>query len=325
MLAARVHAFGSDPRVDDVPEPKRLDGETLVEVEYAPIGHLDLTVLTGTFVHRPELPYVPGTDGAGRVLESATHTSGSAVRIRGAGLGLARDGTWRQVVSVPDDAVHHVPDGVDPALASLFFSPATTAHVAVHEVGELQRGERVAVTGAAGAVGSLAVQLALRGGASLVAAVVGRPEKADAVPAGAQVVQAGEPLPEEIDLLVDTVGGAALPERIGQLRPGARAVLVGYTAGTSVAFDLPALFAADVRLLPVNMLRRAAQTGALAAELLTLLTSGELRLPYTVRPLHELPLALEDMRNGRVVGRVALDLRNTSQPDHATLSRGQEE
>jgi NADPH:quinone reductase len=290
----------------------RAAGETLVEVAYAPIGHLDLTVMTGTFVHRPELPYVPGTDAGGRVLESDVHRPGSPVRLRGGGLGLTRDGTWRQLVAAPDDAVHALPEDVDLALGSLFYSPATTAHTAVHEVGALQEGERVAVTGAAGAVGSLAVQLALRGGASLVAALVSSPEKAAALPASTQVVLPDEPLPKEIDLLVDTVGGPQLPARVLQLRAGARAVLVGYTAGTSVTFELPALFAADVRLLPVNMLHRAPRMGPLAAELLALLTTGELHLPYTVRPLADLADALEEMRSGRVVGRIALDVRDTA-------------
>jgi NADPH:quinone reductase-like Zn-dependent oxidoreductase len=307
VIAARVHAFGSEPRLDDVAEPVPSDGESLVEVAVAPVGHLDLTVMTGTFVHRPPLPYVPGTDAAGRIVASATHPPGARVRIRGGGLGLVRDGTWQQRVAIPDSALHPVPDGVDLGLASLFFSPATTAHVALHEVGGLQTGERVAVTGAAGAVGSLAVQLALRGGASLVAGVVGRPGKAAAVPDGAEVVRPGEALPADIDLLVDTVGGPRLGELVGQLRRGGRVALVGYTAGTTVSLELPALLAADIRLLPVNMLVRADRVGPLAAELLELLASGGLQLPFEVRPLTALTTALDDVRNGRVVGRVALD------------------
>jgi NADPH:quinone reductase len=307
VIAARVHAFGSEPQLDEVKEPVSGDGESLVEIAAAPVGHLDLTVMTGTFVHRPSLPYVPGTDAAGRVISSATHPEGTPVRVRGGGLGLARDGTWQQRVVAPDGALHPIPDGVDLALASLFFSPATTAHVALHEVGGLQTGERVAVTGAAGAVGSIAVQLALRGGASLVAGVVGRPGKAAAVSEGAQVVLPGEPLPADIDLLVDTVGGPRLGELVAQLRRGGRVALVGYTAGTAVSFELPALLAADIRLLPVNMLVRADRVGPLAAELLDLLASGALRLPFEVRPLTALATALDDVRNGRVVGRVALD------------------
>jgi NADPH:quinone reductase len=307
VIAARVHAFGSEPRLDDVEEPIPRSGESLVDVVVAPVGHLDLTVMTGRFVHRPQLPYVPGTDAAGRVLASGVHDPGTPVRVRGGGLGLSRDGTWRRRVVAPDEALHVVPEGVDLALASLFFSPATTAHVALHEVGALQPGERVAVTGAAGAVGSLAVQLALRAGAAHVAGVVGRPEKAAAVPHGAEVVLPGEPLPADVDLLVDTVGGPRLAELAVQVRSGGRVALVGYTAGTTISLDLPALLAADVRLLPVNMLARAARMAPLAAELLELLASGVLRLPFEVRPLTTLATALDDVREGRVVGRVALD------------------
>jgi len=56
----------------------------------------------------------------------------------------------------------------------------------------------------------------------------------------------------DADLLVDTVGGPGLPGRLSSVRPGGRAVLVGYTAGTTVPLDLPALLRADVKTLPVE-------------------------------------------------------------------------
>jgi NADPH:quinone reductase-like Zn-dependent oxidoreductase len=297
VLAARVHAFGVDPVLDEVAEPVPAAGEHLVEIGAAALGHIDLTVLTGEFVARPELPYVPGTDGAGVVVETGEH-----VRIRGGGLGLTRDGTWRGRATAPTAALHPVPADVDVALAASFFSPATTAHVAVHELGELAAGERVAVTGATGAVGSLAAQLALRAGAAEVQALVGRPEKVGLVARGARVVDA----PDRVDLLIDTVGGAALPQRIAGVRPGGRAVLVGYTAGTDVTFALPSLLATAVRLLPLSMLEWGPRIGARADELLTLLQRGELTLPVERRPLRELAGALADLRSGRVVGRIVL-------------------
>jgi NADPH:quinone reductase-like Zn-dependent oxidoreductase len=151
-------------------------------------------------------------------------------------------------------------------------------------------------------VGSLAAQLALRAGAAEVQALVGRPEKVGLVARGARVVDA----PDRVDLLIDTVGGAALPQRIAGVRPGGRAVLVGYTAGTDVTFALPSLLATAVRLLPLSMLEWGPRIGARADELLTLLQRGELTLPVERRPLRELAGALADLRSGRVVGRIVL-------------------
>jgi NADPH2:quinone reductase len=305
VRAARVHAFGADPVVDDVGAPERRPGETLVEIAAAPVGQIDLTVLSGTFVHRPPLPYIPGTEAGGTVVSSETLDPGRAVRVRGAGLGLTTDGTWRPLIAVPDEALQALPPNIDPALAAGALAPALSAYTAVREIGELRPGERVAVTGGAGAVGTLAVQLALRAGAGEVLALVGSPEKRDVVAEGARAVARDEPLPPQVDLLIDTVGGPRLPELIRSMPSGSRAVLVGYTAGTHVTFELPTLLAANVRLLPLSMLHRR-PSPVLITELLELLRDGDLHLPLTVRPLEEVADAIAVVRAGGVVGRILL-------------------
>jgi NADPH:quinone reductase-like Zn-dependent oxidoreductase len=311
MRAARVHAWGADPAVDDAPEPEAGAGETLVAVAAAAIAHIDLTVASGEFAHRPPLPYVPGTEGAGMVVASARFGPGTSVRIRGEGVGLWRDGTCAALAAVPDGALFAVPAEADLRLAAAFLSPCLTAHVALHDVGGLAPGERVLVTGASGAVASVAVQLALRAGAEVVA-VSRDPERArGALPAGAAVVApddldaAGAPF----DLLLDTVGGPLLPGLVlRRVRPGGRAVLVGYAAGEEATFALPLLMAADVRLLPMNLIRRGAGRERAAGELLAALTRGDLTLATTVVGLDELPSALAMIRDGTAAGRVVVDL-----------------
>ncbi|MGZ5236053.1 MAG: zinc-binding dehydrogenase, partial [Caldimonas sp.] len=80
------------------------------------------------------------------------------------------------------------------------------------------------------------------------------------------------------DLLVDAVGGPPLATLFARLVPGGRAVLVGYTAGRRVELDLAELMQRDVRLLPLNMLRREAEARAAAPELLARLADGRLVL-----------------------------------------------
>jgi NADPH:quinone reductase len=87
-----VGEIGAPPRLDDLPEPTAGMDETLVEIEAAAVGHLDLTVAAGEFPVRPSAPYVPGTDGAGRVLASGSFETGTPVWIRGGGVGLLRNG-----------------------------------------------------------------------------------------------------------------------------------------------------------------------------------------------------------------------------------------
>ena len=91
------------------------------------------------------------------------------------------------------------------------------------------------MTGASGAVGSLVVQLALDAGAEVV-------------------TEAGE----QVTLLVDTVGGSVLAAALPGVAPGGRAVLVGYTAGNTLALDIAHFLQRDVALLPLNMFRREA-------------------------------------------------------------------
>ena len=319
-----MHAWASEPVVEELPDPAPGPGESLVAMAAAAVAHIDLTVAGGTFAHRPSLPYVPGTEGAGHVVRSDRHAVGAPVRVRGGGVGLTRDGTCAQLGAFPDEALTEVPAGTDLIVAATFFAPSLTAHAALTEVGGLAAGELVAVTGAAGAVGSMAVQLALRAGAEVVA-VVRDAEKARALGEGVQCVLrereedvAGAVLDAArrvratgtgVDLLLDTVGGAELAALVTRaVRPGGRAVLVGYTAGESVTLDLPALLAADVRVLPMNLINRGPGLAATAADLLAAIGRGELTLARTRWPLESIGEALASVRDGTATGRVAVTI-----------------
>jgi NADPH2:quinone reductase len=308
MRAALVHAWATDPVVEDAPDPQRGEGESLVQVAAASVAHIDLTVASGAFPHKPELPYSPGTEGAGTVIESNRFAERTRVRIRGGGVGLWRSGTCAELVAVPDEALAEIPAEASFEVAASFFSPCLTAYAALHEVGEVQAGERVAVTGASGAVGSIAMQLAASAGAEMVA-VTRDPSRAPAIPPGAEVVEPGGPF-EPVHLLFDTVGGTLLPKLLFEgVKPGGRAVLVGYAAGEQLTLPLPLLMAADVRLLPMNLIRRGAGLEDVAARLLDDIVRGDLQLPLTVLPLEAIGEALDRIRAGTATGRVALSVR----------------
>ncbi|MGP3776867.1 quinone oxidoreductase family protein [Streptomyces sp. SDT5-1] len=306
-----LEEFGALPRLVERPVPEPAPGHTLVRMKAATVAHLDLNVLDGQFGILPELPAAPGTEGSGVVLASGTHPAGALVRVRGEGLGLSREGAWAQHVLVPDAAVEVVPDGVDPTLACSYFSPVGTAWAAVHAVGRVEAGERVLVTGASGAVGALAVQLAGRAGAEVIG-VVGREAKLAHVPGSARAVLAADLAPDTVggavDVLVDTVGGTVLRDALAHVRPGGRAALIGYTAGRELTVDLADFLLADVALLPVNMIHRGACVAPDVARLLPDLASGALTLPYERYGMEELGEAVRRLRAGEVVGRAVIDL-----------------
>ncbi|MGW2257471.1 quinone oxidoreductase family protein [Streptomyces sp. NPDC001780] len=306
-----LERFGTLPRLVERPVPVRGPGQTLVRVRAAQVAHLDLNVVDGKFGILPDLPSVPGTSACGVVLASDTHAEGGLVRINGKGLGLRRDGGWAEHAVVPDAAVLPVPEGTDPALACGYFSPAGTAWLAVHSVAGVRSGERVLVTGASGAVGALAAQLAARAGAEVIG-VVGRPAKLSHVPAPAKPLLATELSPEAVggpvDAIVDTVGGPVLRDALALVRPRGRAALVGYTAGREFSVDLADFLLADVALLPVNLMSRGKEVAADTERLLTELASGELTLPIERHGIEGLGQAVDRLRSGEAVGRVVLDL-----------------
>jgi NADPH:quinone reductase-like Zn-dependent oxidoreductase len=304
-----VHEWGADPVLEEAPDPRPAGAESLVAVHAASVAHIDLTVASGEFAHKPPLPHVPGTEGAGTIVESATYEAGARVRIRGAGVGIWRAGTCSELAAIPDEALAPIPDEASFEAAASFFSPCLTAYAALHQVGELRAGERVVVTGASGAVGSIAMQLAEKAGAEVIA-ITRDPGRAPAIPAGAEVRAPGDS-DLEADLLFDTVGGPHLPALLlGAVKPGGRAVLVGYAAGEQLTLPLPLLMAADVRLLPMNLIRRGAGLEDVAAGLLDDIVSGDLTLPITVLELDEIAEALERIRAGTAMGRVALRVRD---------------
>ena len=293
-------------RLDPQPEP----GRTIVAVSAAAVGHLDATVVDGALDTLPSLPLIPGVEASGVVLASECHTVGTQVVVRGAGVGLAIDGCWATHVSAPDDAIRPWPAGMDAALAATYFVPATTASVALHEVGGLQPGETVLVTGAAGAVGTIAGQLAVSAGSPVIA--VASDPSSVRIP-GSTVIAAADTAAQReaisasgCSLIIDTVGGPDLTLRASWLPPGSRVAVVGYTHGLAATLHLPSWLMADVSLLPVNTIARSAAALEAAPSLERGLLDGSLTLEVTTAPLEELPALLGRLRSGGIRGRAAV-------------------
>lgn len=272
MKAVRIHGWNQPPSIEEAAEPVRVAGRSIVRMAAATVGHIDRTVWSGRFLAHPPLPYIPGVEAAGVVVDSERFAAGQRVWLRGGGLGTAIDGTWCELIDAPDEALGLLPEDVPMTLGSAFFSPCTSAWTALHDVAKLQPGERLLVTGATGAVGSLTVQLALELGAKVAVEVTSG---------------------EAVDALIDTVGGPLLQSALACVVPGGRAVLVGYTAGNELTLSLAHFLQRDVSLLPLNMFRREASGRARAPELLARLADGRLRLAVQEFALADAAEALE--------------------------------
>ncbi len=158
MQAIRVHEFG-DPevlRLDEVPRPEPADGtdEVLVRVQAAGVNPVDTYVRAGAYTTLPPLPYTPGSDAAGTLVDTdeRVYLSGSL------------SGTYAEYTLCRRDQVHPLPDGLTYAQGAGLGVPYATAYRALFQRARAVAGERLLVHGATGGVGLAAVQFALAAG-----------------------------------------------------------------------------------------------------------------------------------------------------------------
>lgn len=150
----------ADLKVSEVPKPSISgNGEVLVKIEASGINPSDLGSVQGRFP-AAVLPRIVGRDFAGKVVDSPADLVGAEVWGTGGDLGISRDGTHAEYLVVPREAVARRPQTLSTEEASIAGVPFITAFSAMFRLGQLKEGEWVIVSGAAGAVGQAAIQLA---------------------------------------------------------------------------------------------------------------------------------------------------------------------
>jgi len=221
--------------VKDLPRPVPGDDQVLIRVRAAGVAFPEVLQSRGLYQLKPELPFTPGAEIAGDII-NAPDGSGFAPGDRVASLCLL--GGFAEEAVAPLDTTFKLPDTVSYEQgASLIFNYGT-AYFALVERGQLQAGESVLVQGAAGGVGTAAIQVAKAFGAGRVIAVTSTPEKgAVALEAGADefVLADGfkDALKERggVDIVVDPVGGDRFTDSLRCLNDDGRLLVIGFTAG----------------------------------------------------------------------------------------------
>ena len=170
------HEFGPPENVlglaeEEVPEPRA--GEMLIRVEAAPINPADLNIIEGKYPKRPELPAVPGTEGAGVIHSIGPEVSGFKIGDRVIVPNAA--GAWREYVTVPASGVISVPLDIPPLQAAMLRVNPPTAWRMLHDFVNLKPGDWVIQNAANSGVGRAAIVIAKAMGVHTVN-VVRRPE-----------------------------------------------------------------------------------------------------------------------------------------------------
>ena len=246
MRAARVLRLDGPSGVDvvEIDEPVPADGELLVDVHATGLAFPDLLLSQGKYQHKPEPPFTLGVDFAGVV---RTAGGGFAAGDRVAGWGTI--GGAAEVVACPPDRLFPLPDSVGYRPGACLPLNYLAAHYALVFRAGLAAGETVLVHGAAGGVGTAAVQIAKAYGARVLA--VDTPEKAGvAAAAGADEVLAPDQvagLGRVVDVVLDTVGGSQLVlDSLRVLAPLGRFLVFGFAGGEIASVKLNRLLLSNV-------------------------------------------------------------------------------
>jgi NADPH:quinone reductase len=294
MRAIRLHAFGpaENLRYEEVDDPVPAPGQVRIAVAAAGLHVIDTVIRAGRpqgALPLPELPAIPGREVAGVVDALGPGVDeGLLGRRVVAHLGPASGG-YAELAVRDADALHAIPDGLADDAAVAMIGTGRTA-MAILEVAQLQAGDVVLVTAAAGGLGSLLVQAGRNAGATVVGAAGGEAKVAHVRELGADVAidYAQADWSErvrraldgrEVTVALDGVGGRLGRDALELLRPGGRLVLFGFASGEPTPLTVGDLFSRGLTVsaaIGPRILRRPGGMRELEERALAAAASGQL-------------------------------------------------
>ena len=287
----------------EIAEPAPARNEALVEIHAFSLNRGELS----SFARNNE-GWVPGQDVAGIVLRQAATGEGPPAGARV--VALVDDFGWAQRAAVPHHRMAVLPENVSFSQAATLPVAGLTALRTLRHGGALI-GRRVLITGAAGGVGTLAVQIAARSGAH-VTAVIGRPERAAGLAAlgATEVVEGIDNARGRFALILESSGGASLAKAIHLVEAKGTIVVFGNssTEPTTISF-------ADFRGAPNSRIQSfsyftseaESRFGSDLALLVSLVADGSLRARIGVeRDWREFRQVADLLRDRHIGGKAVL-------------------
>jgi NADPH2:quinone reductase len=312
VKAIQIKEFGGPEVLEhtDVPDPEPGDGQVVVDVARSGVNFADTHAIRNDYLSEQTLPLIPGGEISG------TTPDGRRVAA------MLGGGGYAQKVAVPEAFLVPVPDEVNDDQAAALLLQGVTAHSLLHYCAHIREGETVAIEAAAGGTGSLAVQLAKRAGARVVALASSEEKRALASRLGADstadsqaenlteaIIEANGG--EKVDVVLHMSGTGFEPE-LKALNALGRIVVFG-NAGrhpNELATNYLLQTSKSVVgfwLVPLIVQRRDVVAAAIG-ELLSAVASGELEVVIGgVYPLSEAARAHEELQERRSTGKLLLD------------------
>jgi NADPH:quinone reductase len=298
------------------PDPVAGPGQVVVEVAAAGINFIDIYRRSG--VYRQELPYVPGSEGAGTVITVGEGVTGFAAGDHVAWCDVP--GSYAERVAVPAGQAVPVPDGIDPKVAAAVMLQGLTAHYLCHSTFKVQPGEVAVVHAAAGGVGLLLTQMIKSIGGTVVATTSSTAKALLAEQAGADHVTSYDEFGEVTrtvtdgrgaDVVFDGVGQATFDASLAALRRRGMMVLFGGSSGQVPPFDLQRLNSGGslfvTRPTLTHYIADRAELLWRASEVFAAIAKGDLHVRVGAEyMLRDAPSAHEDLVGRRTTGKLLL-------------------
>ncbi len=295
------------------PRPEAGPGEVLVRVHAAGLNGADILQRRGLYPPPPGTPNpeVLGMEFAGEVVAAGPGVSRFAPGERV--MAIVPTGAQAEYVVVDERVLMAVPEAVDLVSAGGLPEVFTTAHDAICTQAGLQAGERLLVHGAAGGVGSAAVQIGHALGAE-VSATVRNPDQRELVAGlGASVLDPAEFVAAgPYDVILELVGAPNMPGNLEALATGGRITVIGIGAGARAELNLGVLMAKRARIhgstLRARPLEQKAQAArALERDVLPLFQRGAVHVPVAeTYPLAQAAEAYARFEAGGKFGKIIL-------------------
>ncbi|NRI68702.1 NADPH:quinone oxidoreductase family protein [Rhodococcus sp. MS16] len=302
----------------DVELPLAAHGEIILRVHAIGVNFPDLLMIKGQYQHKPELPTIPGCEVAGTVINAP---AGSGWKSGDRAAAFVWQGGYAEQVAVPLNSIVHVPDSVEFAAAAAMVVNYHTVLFALSHRGAVKPGETVLVMGAAGGIGTAAVQVAKGLGARVIAGVTDSGQAETATVAGAtETILLRPGFSNEIrkmtndrgvNAVLDPLGDWLSGEAIRGLATEGRLLVIGFAAGQIPEIKLNRLLLRNVSVTGVAfgafLVGDHQLIGRQAEALDKMVASG------TVAPhignrfrFDELPTALHALDRGEVKGKAVV-------------------
>ncbi len=294
------------------PDPVPAGGELLVRVRAAGVNRADLLQVQGLYPPPPGAPPdIPGLEVAGEVVDVGP----GVTRFRGGDrvMALVGGGGQAELAVVHERVAMPVPAALTDREAGGFPEVFSTAHDALFTQCQLAMGEHLLVHGAAGGVGTAAVQLGVAAGARVTATVRHCDLRRDVAALGAEVRPPGEfGDAGPFDVVLELLGGPNLASDLDALAVEGRIAVIGVDAGSRAQVDLRQLMNRRATLRGSTLRARSLEEKALVARrveaaVLPLVTAGSVRVPIAATfPLAEVAAAYDRFAAGGKFGKIVL-------------------